>query len=199
MRSKFALLIAIACFAGVVFMGASLAGAQVAGVNVPEALNCAVGVDDDGDGTLNQLDPDCGFIPEPPRSPSRSRFRSRAEPAPAPAPDDGGRDDGGGADTGGGATSGGGADDGGTGGNTAIGEQGPGGVSGNAGIDGATGENDEIDRDGPNRRRNRRQRGDRAPAGLHAGRRADDHQPDDDDRALRPGARRRPQLRHRLV
>ena len=71
------MLIAIACFAGVVFMGASLAGAQVAGVNVPEALNCAIGVDDDGDGTLNQLDPDCGFIPEPPPVP---------EPVPVPEP-----------------------------------------------------------------------------------------------------------------
>ena len=149
MRSKIALLIAIACFAGVVFMGASFAGAQVAGVNVPEVAQLRRRRRRRRRRHHQPARPRLRIHPRRRlRSPSRcrSRFRFPSPSPPRPRPDAGSGDDIDGGDSGGGGES-----ERRRRGRTAatraatpaIGEQGPGGVSGNAGIDGATGENDE--------------------------------------------------------
>jgi hypothetical protein len=114
MRTKFALIIAFASLMLVVVLGAAFAGAdplsQGSAVDpgttttVPslslQAPACANGLDDDGDGLVDELDPDCETpadkneapetaAPEQPADPGANP-QPAPEPSPTPAPDNGG-------------------------------------------------------------------------------------------------------------
>ncbi len=197
MRNKLALIIALAGFAVVTALGVGMAGAdpstglgdsarrQSARPRPPPPLRqppaCANEVDDDGDALVDLEDPDCESAADPTEEPEarrrrRTGRRARAEPAPAAKRPERLRPR-------------------------------------------------RLRSRRTSRRRQRNQslgaRRTAAPAGRQraaarppatsprrkaptaacssTGRRPDRRQPDDDLRALRPGADRRPQLRHRLV
>jgi Transglycosylase SLT domain/Peptidase family M23 len=99
MRTKIALIIALASFLAIAALGTALAGAEPVAENsavettattttaVPslQAPACANGVDDDADGLLDTADPDCGSpegSSEAPTAPVEE-----AAPAPSPAPE----------------------------------------------------------------------------------------------------------------
>jgi len=96
MRTKIALVVALASFLAVLAMGSAFAGAEPLAENaavesaattttaVPslQAPACANGVDDDGDGLLDSADPDC----ESPEDTSEAPAAPVQETAPAPQP-----------------------------------------------------------------------------------------------------------------
>jgi hypothetical protein len=92
MRNKIALIVALASFLAVTALGATIAGAEPVSETAPsepsaattttaipslQAPACANGADDDGDGLVDLLDPDCPSPEDTSEAPS-------AEPAPAP-------------------------------------------------------------------------------------------------------------------
>jgi hypothetical protein len=117
MRTKFALITAIASFVLVAAVGTALAGAAPTGpsgatgpvestlgttttlVPSPQAPACANGVDDDGDGLVDMEDPNCESPedtteePTPPASPQPTE--SEAVPAPSSQPESGNHSGGG--------------------------------------------------------------------------------------------------------
>jgi hypothetical protein len=101
MRTKFALLLAIASFLAITALGTAFAGAEPlsegaavdpAGTTttaIPslEAPACANGVDDDGDGLVDNEDPDCENPEDPSEAPTPAAPPSSAsEAAPVPSP-----------------------------------------------------------------------------------------------------------------
>src|SRR4051794_20850155 len=96
MRTKIALIVALASFLAIAAMGTALAGAEPVAESTPvettsttttaipslQAPACANGVDDDADGLLDSADPDC----ESPEDASEAPSAAAAEPTPAPAP-----------------------------------------------------------------------------------------------------------------
>jgi hypothetical protein len=101
MRTKFALLLAIASFLAVAAVGAALAGAEplsessavdpttTTAVPSLQAPACANGVDDDGDGLADEEDPDCESpedTSEAPSAPAPPSEEAAPIPSPAPAP-----------------------------------------------------------------------------------------------------------------
>ena len=208
MRSKLLLIIGLgvlgACLVAgsAVGQGGSVVGVGEGGVqiNIPDGGDldevqvlpqCSNTADDDGDGVTDMADPDCtgpldasesgsSGVPEPPTT------------TPEPPTDDGGSADGGG----------GGSD----GTETTTPE--PDGAVGPTGSDGrGTGELEESEVAKPDRNPNndddRQNGGTRAPLDPEADRNPDgsptDTNPTADDRRLRPGPDRGPQLRHRPV
>ncbi|HET7573802.1 MAG TPA: lytic murein transglycosylase, partial [Solirubrobacterales bacterium] len=95
MRTKIALIVALASFLAIAAMGTALAGAEPVAENsavqttpttttaIPslQAPACANGVDDDADGLLDDADPDC----ESPEDASEAPAATGEEPAPAPS------------------------------------------------------------------------------------------------------------------
>jgi hypothetical protein len=112
MRTKFALILAIASFLLVAVLGAAFAGADplsegsvadpatTTAVPSLQAPACANGLDDDGDGLVDELDPDCETPADTNEAPSPKATSEEGqaipnpqpapEPSPAPNPDTGG-------------------------------------------------------------------------------------------------------------
>jgi hypothetical protein len=106
MRTKFALILAFASFLLVSALGTALAGADplsessiadpaattTTAVPSLQAPACANGMDDDGDGLIDELDPDCespedtNEAPSPTPAPQPGETESAPIPSPAPAP-----------------------------------------------------------------------------------------------------------------
>jgi hypothetical protein len=104
MRTKFALILAFASFLLVAALGSAFAGAEplsegsvadpAATTTVPslQAPACANGLDDDGDGLVDELDPDCetpadtNEAPETPASGESIEAEPNPQPAPEPSP-----------------------------------------------------------------------------------------------------------------
>jgi hypothetical protein len=101
MRTKFALILAIASFLLVAALGAAFAGAEPVSegsvadpattTTVPslQAPACANGLDDDGDGLVDELDPDCETAADTDEAPSPAAPSEEGEaiPNPQPAPE----------------------------------------------------------------------------------------------------------------
>jgi hypothetical protein len=101
MRTKFALILAIASFLLVVALGTAFAGADplsegsvadpATTTTVPslQAPACANGLDDDGDGLVDELDPDCETPADTNEAPSPTApsEEGQAIPNPQPAPE----------------------------------------------------------------------------------------------------------------
>jgi hypothetical protein len=102
MRTKFALLLALASFLAITALGTALAGAEplsestaidpttTTAVPSLQAPACANGVDDDGDGLADESDPDCESpeeVSEAPSAPAPSEEEATPIPAPAPPAD----------------------------------------------------------------------------------------------------------------
>ncbi|HEX6204247.1 MAG TPA: lytic murein transglycosylase [Solirubrobacterales bacterium] len=107
MRTKIALILAFASFLAIAALGTALAGAEplsdsaavdsaattTTAIPSLQAPACANGVDDDGDGLVDEEDPDCedpedtNEAPAPaPATPSPAPSESAPVPSPAPAP-----------------------------------------------------------------------------------------------------------------
>jgi hypothetical protein len=104
MRTKFALILAFASFLLVAALGSAFAGAEplsegsvadpATTTTVPslQAPACANGLDDDGDGLVDELDPDCetpadtNEAPETPASGESIEAEPNPQPAPEPSP-----------------------------------------------------------------------------------------------------------------
>jgi hypothetical protein len=102
MRNKFALIFAFASFLLVAALGSAFAGAEplsegsvadpaTTTTTVPslQAPACANGLDDDGDGLVDELDPDCETPADTDEAPSASTgdtIESPPDPQPAPEP-----------------------------------------------------------------------------------------------------------------
>jgi hypothetical protein len=98
MRTKFALILAIASFLLVAVLGAAFAGADplsegsvadpAATTAVPslQAPACANGLDDDGDGLVDELDPDCETPADSDEAPSPAAPSEEGQPIPNPQP-----------------------------------------------------------------------------------------------------------------
>jgi hypothetical protein len=100
MRTKFALILAFASFLLVAALGSALAGAEpisessavdpttTTAVPSLSAPACANGIDDDGDGLLDEGDPDCDTAADPDEAPSApppaEEAATESEPVPAP-------------------------------------------------------------------------------------------------------------------
>jgi len=105
MRTKFALILAFASFLLVAALGSAFAGAEplsegsvadpatTTAVPSLQAPACANGLDDDGDGLVDELDPDCetpadtNEAPETPASGESIEAEPNPQPAPEPSPD----------------------------------------------------------------------------------------------------------------
>jgi hypothetical protein len=105
MRTKFALILAFASFLLVAALGSAFAGAEplsegsvadpATTTTVPslQAPACANGLDDDGDGLVDELDPDCetpadtNEAPETPASGESIESDPNPQPAPEPSPE----------------------------------------------------------------------------------------------------------------
>jgi hypothetical protein len=101
MRTKFALILAIASFLLVAALGAAFAGAEPVSegsvadpattTTVPslQAPACANGLDDDGDGLVDESDPDCETAADTDEAPSPAAPSEEGEtiPNPQPAPE----------------------------------------------------------------------------------------------------------------
>src|SRR5690349_14973033 len=110
MRTKFALILAFASFLLVTALGSALAGAEpvsegsaaapattTTAIPSLQAPACSNGLDDDGDGLVDELDPDCDTpadvneAPEPaaPTKPAEAIPNPQPSPEPSsePAPD----------------------------------------------------------------------------------------------------------------
>jgi Transglycosylase SLT domain len=101
MRTKFAILLALASFLAVAVVGTALAGAEplsessvadpttTTAVPSLQAPACANGLDDDGDGLLDSADPDCESpedTNEAPEAPAPETGETEGAPVPAPSP-----------------------------------------------------------------------------------------------------------------
>src|SRR5690348_5870279 len=101
MRTKFALLLAIASFLAITALGTAFAGAEplsessavdpgttTTAIPSLEAPACANAVDDDGDGLIDEEDPDCedpADTSEAPTPAAPSSSPNEAAPVPGPA------------------------------------------------------------------------------------------------------------------
>jgi len=112
MRTKFALILAIASFLLVAALGAAFAGAEPVSegavadpattTTVPslQAPACSNGLDDDGDGLVDELDPDCetpadtNEAPSPTAPSQEGQAIPNPQPAPEPSPAPGSADGG---------------------------------------------------------------------------------------------------------
>ncbi|HEY3435916.1 MAG TPA: hypothetical protein VGK41_09715, partial [Solirubrobacterales bacterium] len=105
MKTKFSLILACASFLAVTALGSTFAGAEplsesaivdpsattTTAVPSLQAPACANGIDDDGDGLVDEKDPDCEDPEDTdeaptPTSPSTTPSESAPIPAPAPSP-----------------------------------------------------------------------------------------------------------------
>src|SRR3954447_8364202 len=100
MRTKIALIVALASFLAIAALWTAFAGADPVAENsavesaattttaIPslEAPACANGVDDDGDGLLDSADPDCESSEDPSEAPAAPTEEPVPAPSPAPAP-----------------------------------------------------------------------------------------------------------------
>ena len=105
MRTKIALILAFASFLAIAALGTALAGAEplsdsaavesaattTTAIPSLQAPACANGVDDDGDGLVDEEDPDCENPEDTneapaPATPSPAPSESAPVPSPAPAP-----------------------------------------------------------------------------------------------------------------
>src|SRR3954451_24714848 len=101
MKTKFALLLALASFLAVTAVGTAFAGADplsessavdpttTTAVPSLQAPACANGLDDDGDGFADEEDPDCETpegTSEAPSAPTSGEEEATPIPAPAPSP-----------------------------------------------------------------------------------------------------------------
>src|SRR4051812_11301904 len=225
MRTKFAsTFVALASFLAITALGAALAGAEplsdsttvspapTTTTAIPSlaAPACANGLDDDHDGLVDTEDPDCESPEDttevPPATTPSEATESEEVPAPAPAPEKGSK---GGVKHGSGigspGTTGSGKD--GTTRNDELAAPGSGGDNGGVSAPRANRGGGQPLPQGSKGRPPQRQRGGGSPSPGGSNRRPPVHrrrpppprQPADDDRPLRSGADRGPQLRHRLL
>ena len=202
MRAKIALIVVLASFLALSALGVGMAGADPLSPSTPldsattttevpalQAPACANGLDDDGDGLIDLADPDCVAPEDVNEATEQTEPTAPVVPPPATQPPAAGP-----SETESGASIGGKDNEaqvfnGGVNHNESLGDaSGGGGDGGGVSAPSATGNGDQPLADEARRR-----------LAVLRRRQPDRGQPDDDDRAVRPGPDRRPQLRHRLL